>query len=60
MNVAVKISRVMDIVTRKVTLAGMTDIMFDRYPGDNNTKLKLSAMADIGRIAPEDIPSASI
>jgi 4-hydroxy 2-oxovalerate aldolase len=30
-----------------------------RVVGDNNTKLKLSAMADIGRIAPEDIPPAS-
>lgn len=27
-----------------------------RVVGENNTKLKLSAMADIGRIAPEDIP----
>jgi 4-hydroxy 2-oxovalerate aldolase len=28
-----------------------------RIVGDNNTKLKLSAMADIGRIFPEDIPA---
>ncbi len=27
-----------------------------RIVGDNNTNLKLSAMADIGRIFPEDIP----
>jgi len=33
-------SKVTDIVTRKVMLAGLTDIMFDRYPGDNNTKLE--------------------
>ena len=26
-------------VTRKVTLAGLTEIMFDRYAGDNKTKL---------------------
>ncbi|MGD2035306.1 MAG: aldolase catalytic domain-containing protein [Bacteroidales bacterium] len=30
-----------------------------RIVGDNNTSLKLSAMADIGRIEPEDIPPAS-
>lgn len=36
----VKIAKVTDIVTRKVSLVGLTDIMFDRYPGDNNTKLE--------------------
>ena len=30
-----------------------------RIVGDNNTNLKLSAMADIGRIDPEDIPPKS-
>lgn len=30
-----------------------------RIVGDNDTSLKLSAMADIGRIEPEDIPPAS-
>lgn len=30
----------LDIVTRKVTLSGMRDIMFDRYPGENSTKLE--------------------
>lgn len=30
-----------------------------RIVGDNNTSLKLSAMADIGRIDPEDIPQKS-
>lgn len=30
-----------------------------RIVGDNNTKLKLSAMADIGRIEPEDIADSS-
>ena len=29
-----------EIITRKVVLVGLTDIMFDRYPGDNNTKLE--------------------
>src|SRR5262245_7953500 len=29
-----------DVTTRSVVLSGMTDIMFDRYPGDNNTKLE--------------------
>jgi hypothetical protein len=40
MDAAVKINRATDIVTRKVKLAGLTDIMFDRYPGDNDTKLE--------------------
>jgi hypothetical protein len=33
-------SRATDLVTRKVELIGLTDIMFDRYPGDNDTKLE--------------------
>ena len=33
-------AKVTDIVTRSVTLVGLTDIMFDRYPGDNDTKLE--------------------
>jgi hypothetical protein len=33
-------SKALDIVTRKVVLVGLTDIMMDRYPGDNNTKLE--------------------
>lgn len=36
----VKINRPTDVITRKVTLVGTQDIMFDRYPGDNNTKLE--------------------
>jgi hypothetical protein len=37
---AVKINRPTDIIQREVTLCGMTDIMFDRYAGDNDTKLE--------------------
>ncbi len=33
-------TRISDIVTRNVKLMGLVDIMFDRYPGDNNTKLE--------------------
>lgn len=29
----------LEVVTRKVTLSGITDIMFDRYAGDNKTQL---------------------
>jgi len=36
----VKINRPTDIITRKVTLCGITDLMFDRYSGDNATKLE--------------------
>jgi len=37
---AVKINRPTDIIERKVTLCGTKPIMFDRYAGDNNTKLE--------------------
>ena len=32
----------LEVVTRKVTLTGLTNLMFDRYAGDNNTKLDWS------------------
>lgn len=35
----VRINRPTDIIRRKVVLCGKTDIMFDRYAGDNQTKL---------------------
>ena len=38
--VSVKINRHTDIIKRRVTLCGTKDIMFDRYAGDNNTKLE--------------------
>lgn len=37
---AVKITKPTDVIRRKVKLCGTTDIMFDRYAGDNNTKLE--------------------
>jgi len=37
---AIKINRPTDLITRKVELVGITEIMFDRYPGDNQTKLE--------------------
>jgi hypothetical protein len=37
---AIKIARPTDLITRKVELVGITEIMFDRYPGDNQTKLE--------------------
>ena len=36
----VKATKTGTIITREVTLCGTKDIMFDRYPGDNNTKLE--------------------
>lgn len=36
----VKTTKPTDIIKRKVTLCGLKDIMFDRYAGDNNTKLE--------------------
>jgi hypothetical protein len=35
----VSINKATDIITRQVTLTGRQPIMFDRYPGDNDTKL---------------------
>lgn len=37
---AVKTSKATDTITRKVRLCGTKDVMFDRYAGDNNTKLE--------------------
>ena len=37
---SIKINRPTDIIKRKVRLCGLTEIMFDRYAGDNNTKLE--------------------
>jgi hypothetical protein len=36
----VRIAKITDIITKQVTFQGLTDIMFDRYPGDNNTRLE--------------------
>lgn len=38
----VMINKVTDIIRREVVLCGRGDIMFDRYAGDNNTKLEPS------------------
>lgn len=34
------LTKTTDLITRKVTLEGMNGIMFDRYAGDNSTKLE--------------------
>lgn len=51
-----------DKVMRKVRIRGLTDIMFDRYPGDNDTKLepwqKLYLAGPTGRTI--CLPSANI
>jgi hypothetical protein len=39
-EMSVKINLPTDIVKRKVRLCGTTEIMFDRYAGDNDTKLE--------------------
>lgn len=36
----VKINKPTDIIVRKVVLKGVADIMFDRYAGDNSTRLE--------------------
>jgi len=51
-----------ELIARKVHLRGLTDIMFDRYPGDNDTKLepwqKLYLGGEEGRTI--CLPSANI
>lgn len=51
-----------ELVKRQVHLRGLTDIMFDRYPGDNDTKLepwqKLYLAGETGRTI--CLPSANI
>jgi hypothetical protein len=51
-----------ELVKRTVHLSGLTDIMFDRYPGDNDTKLepwqKLYLGGDDGKTI--CLPSANI
>lgn len=37
---SVKINRPTEVITRKVVLEGIRPIMFDRYAGDNDTKLE--------------------
>jgi len=39
MTTAVNSDTRLEVVTRKVTLTGLTNLIFDRYAGDNNTKL---------------------
>lgn len=39
---SIQINRPTDIVKRRVRLCGKTEIMFDRYAGDNDTKLEPS------------------
>lgn len=59
---AITLSNPNDNISRKVTLCGIKDIMFDRYPGDNNTKLephqKLYLQPDGSNII--GIPAANI
>jgi len=51
-----------EAITRTIQLRGLTDIMFDRYPGDNDTKLepwqKLYLAGEEGRTI--CLPSANI
>ncbi len=51
-----------EAITRTIQLRGLTDIMFDRYPGDNDTKLepwqKLYLGGETGRTI--CLPSANV
>ncbi|HUR52940.1 MAG TPA: hypothetical protein VMZ71_02330 [Gemmataceae bacterium] len=51
-----------EVIKRRVKIRGLTDVMFDRYPGDNDTKLepwqKLYLGGETGRTI--CLPSANI
>jgi len=50
---AITINKPTDLVKRKVLLTGTADIMFDRYAGDNQTKLEPGQKL---YLSPEDSP----
>lgn len=51
----------LDITERRVRLKGIRDLMFDRYPGDNNTKLPVEAKMYFGKDSRTLVmPSANI
>lgn len=55
---AIKFNGPNDLIKRKVKLVGMSDLMFDRYAGDNSTKLEVwqkfyfSQIKDRGLVLP--------
>jgi len=56
MDALVKKNRPTDIIERTVTLCGLKDIMFDRYAGDNNTKLDVGQKLYLQPTASGELP----
>jgi hypothetical protein len=56
MDALVKKNRPTDIIERNVTLCGLKDIMFDRYAGDNNTKLDVGQKLYLQPTASGELP----
>ena len=56
MDALVKRNRPTDIIERNVTLCGLKDIMFDRYAGDNNTKLDVGQKLYLQPTASGELP----
>lgn len=53
---SVLINRATDTVRRTVTLKGTKDIMFDRYPGENTTKLEPQQKLYLAPTAANELP----
>lgn len=60
MTVQVKINRHTDNIRREVILCGTKDIMFDRYAGDNNTKLEPEQKLYLAPTQGEELPIIGI
>jgi len=60
MDALVKKNRPTDIIERNVTLCGLKDIMFDRYAGDNNTKLDVGQKLYLQPTASGELPIIGI
>ena len=56
MDALVKKNPPTDIIERNVTLCGLKDIMFDRYAGDNNTKLDVGQKLYLQPTASGELP----
>jgi len=56
MDTLVKANRHTDIIERSVTICGMKDIMFDRYAGDNTTKLDVGQKFYLKPTARAELP----
>ena len=53
---SVLLTKPTDIIRRRVTLRGIKDVMFDRYPGENTTKLEPGQKLYLGPAGSGELP----